>query len=294
MNLKERLSYYKNLIDSELERQLSLESDWPPQIREAMVYSVLGTAKRLRPILAIATGEMYGEKIERLLPVCAPLEFIQSFTLIHDDLPCMDDASFRRGKPSVHIAFGEAMAVLTGDALLNLAFGAIAREGRKFFSPDSVLLVIIELSEALGVDGVMGGQVLDLNPSTFKDDLNGLAKMHQMKTASFFRASLRMGAILAKAPNFDLEKLTKYSIEFGHVFQITDDILDATGNVEDIGKDVKHDAALKRINYVTVHGIDGARKEAIKAAEKAKEAIDGLPNRDFLISLVDFLLERRK
>jgi len=294
MNLNDRLSSYKSKIDSELERQLTLESNWPPQIGEAMIYSVLNGGKRLRPILAIVTGEMYGEKLENLLPVCAPLEFIQSFTLIHDDLPCMDDAAFRRGKPSVHIAYGEALAVLTGDALLNLAFGAIAREGNKRFANESILKVIIELSEALGVDGVMGGQVLDLNPSAFKDDLKGLFRMHQMKTAKFFKASLRMGAILAKAPEKDLEKLTSYSMEFGLVFQITDDILDATGTIEEVGKDVERDANLDRMNYVLAYGLDGARKEAEKASDRAKQALQSLPNTDFLKTLVEFLLERKK
>lgn len=294
MNLKDRLSSYKTRIDSELERQLALESSWPPPIRDAMAYSVLGDAKRLRPILATASGEMYGLATENLIPVCAPLEFVQAFTLIHDDLPCMDDAAFRRSKPSLHIVYGEAFALLTGDALLNLAFGAIAREGKRFFSADSVLRVITELSEALGIDGVMGGQVIDLDPSSVRNDISALSKMHRMKTASFFQASLRMGAILANAPEKDLDKLKEYSLEFGLAFQITDDLLDATGTVEEIGKDVEHDAALNRTNYVMSYGIDGARKEAEKAVEKAKMALRDLPGSDFLREIVDYLLERRK
>ena len=294
MDLKRRLAEYKNRIESELARQLSMESDFPPPIREAMTYSVLNGGKRLRPILAIATGEMFAQNIEKLLPVCAPLEFVQSFTLVHDDLPCMDDAAFRRGKPSLHITYGEANAVLVGDALLNLAYGAIAREGMKNFPSDRVLRVIVELSDALGTTGVMGGQVLDLDSASTKGSLQSLARLHQMKTASFFKASLRMGAILADAPPGDLEKLTRYSEEFGLAFQISDDILDAIGTVEETGKDAGRDSFLEKTSYISEYGVDGARKEAQKAVSRAKASLEGLPGADFLIALVDYLLERRK
>jgi geranylgeranyl diphosphate synthase, type II len=293
MDLKRRLAEYKSIIDSELARQLSLESEFPPPIREAMLYSVLNGGKRLRPVLAIATGEMYGQTVDKLLPVCVPLEFVQSFTLIHDDLPCMDNAALRRGKASLHIAYGEANAVLVGDALLNLAFGSIAREGEKNFPSDRVLKVIIELSDALGTTGVMGGQVLDLDPSSTKGNFSSLVRLHQMKTASFFKASLRMGAILADAPSTDLDKLTKYSEEFGLAFQISDDILDATGSIEEIGKDAGQDASLERTSYISEYGIDGARREAQNAVDRAKVSISGLPKTDFLVALVDYLVDRR-
>jgi geranylgeranyl pyrophosphate synthase len=294
MNLKAKLAELKDQIDLELDRQLRYDRDYPPAIREALRYSVLNGGKRLRPILAIVTGEMYGVQRDQLIPVAAPLDYIQSFTLVHDDLPCMDDALLRRGKPTLHIAYNEAIAVLAGDALLNLAFGAISKEGSKRFSAESVLKVISELSDALGIDGVLGGQVLDLLPERTSDDLESITELHQLKTATFFRASLRMGAILAGAPDKDLEKLTGYSEEFGLAFQITDDILDTTASVEELGKDVGHDVELNRVNYVTVHGLDGARREARKSVDKAKGAIKELPNTEFLDSLAEYLLERRK
>jgi geranylgeranyl diphosphate synthase type II len=294
MNLKANLAELKDLIDLELDSQLRYDLDYPPEIREALRYSVLNGGKRLRPILAIVTGEMYGVPRDQLIPVAAPLEYIQSFTLVHDDLPCMDDALLRRGKPTLHIAYNEAIAVLAGDALLNFAYGVISKEGIKRFSAESVLRVISELSDALGVEGVLGGQVLDLLPERTSADLENITKLHQLKTACFFRASLRMGAILAGAPDKDLEKLTRYSEEFGLAFQITDDILDATASVEELGKDVGHDADLNRVNYVSVHGLDGARREARKAVDKAKGAIEELPNTAFLDSLAEYLLERRK
>ena len=293
MEIKEKLASLKLEIDSELDRQLSYDTDFPPKIREALRYSVLNGGKRLRPILALVSGEMYGIKREKLIPMAVSLEYIQSFTLVHDDLPCMDDAELRRGKPTLHREYDEALAVLAGDAYLNLAYGVIAREGLKTFSAELVLEVISNLSNALGIDGVLGGQVIDLDPGRVADDLDALTTLHKMKTACFFSASLRMGAILAGAPDVDLKKLTEYANEFGLAFQITDDILDATGSVEDVGKDVGHDADINRINYVSVHGLDGARNEAEKAVNRAKEAIINLPDSDFLQSLAEYLLRRR-
>lgn len=294
MDLKEQLVGLKSEIDSELDKQLRYDNDFPPRIREALRYSVLNGGKRLRPILAITAGEMYGVEKSKLIPVAVALEYIQSFTLVHDDLPCMDDALLRRGKPALHREFNEALATLAGDAYLNMAYGVIAREGVKRFSAESVLRVIDELSDALGVDGVLGGQVLDLDPSRNASDLEGITRLHQMKTASFFCASLRMGAILAKAPDNELEKLTSYAMEFGLAFQITDDILDETSTVEELGKDVGHDAEIKRANYVSAYTLKGARTQAQQAVDRAKDALIGLPKTDFLKKLADYLIERRK
>lgn len=294
MKLSEELASLKREIEAELDSQLSYELDFPPIIREALRYSVLNGGKRLRPILAIKTGEMFGVKQDDILPVAVSLEYIQSFTLVHDDLPCMDDAELRRGKPTLHRAYSDALAVLTGDALLNMAYGMIAKKGALAFTPERILRVIVELSDALGVDGVLGGQVLDLDPDRNMNDLNAMTVVHQMKTASFFRASLRMGAILGGAPENDLDQLTIFSEEFGLAFQITDDILDETGTVEDLGKDVRHDSKMERINYVTVHGFDGATERAREAVERAKNAIADFSDNRFLVALVDFLLERRK
>jgi geranylgeranyl diphosphate synthase type II len=292
-DLKKELALLKEQIDSELDNQLHYEHDYPPRIREALRYCVLNGGKRLRPILAVKTGEMYGVNREKLIPAAAALEYVQSFTLVHDDLPCMDDAELRRGKPTLHRAYDEAIAVLAGDALLNLAFGVIAKEGMKHFGAELVLRVIMELSEALGIDGVLGGQVLDLHPERFSSKLEDVTKVHQLKTACFFRASLRMGAILAEAPDQDLEKLTKYSEEFGLAFQVTDDILDETGTIEEVGKDVGHDAMIDRINYVKAFGLDGARKKAKESVLRAEDALKGLPDTGFLVELVKYLLERR-
>ncbi len=294
MDLKDRLAGLKSEIDSELDRQLTYKTDFPPRIREALRYSVLNGGKRLRPILAITTGEMYGVVRSKLIPVAVALEYIQSFTLVHDDLPCMDDALLRRGKPALHREYDEALAVLAGDEYLNMAYGVIAREGVEHFSAESVLRIIAELSDALGVDGVLGGQVLDLDPSRNASDLEGVTRLHQMKTASFFSASLRMGAILAKAPDNELEKLTGYAMEFGLAFQITDDILDETSTVEELGKDVGHDAEIKRVNYVSAYTLEGARTQAKQAVDRAKETLNGLPKTDFLKTLADYLIERRK
>ena len=294
MDLKEKLAGLKREIDSELDKQLRYDNDFPPRIREALRYSVLNGGKRLRPILTITTGEMYGVEKSKMIPVASALEYIQSFTLVHDDLPCMDDALLRRGRRALHREFDEGLAVLAGDAYLNMAYGAIAREGVKYFSAESVLRVIEELSDALGVDGVLGGQVWDLDPSRKTSDLDGVTQLHQMKTASFFSASLRMGAILADAPDSELEKLTSYALEFGLAFQITDDILDETSSVEELGKDVSHDADINRVNYVSVHGLDGAREQAKQAVERAKYALQELPDSDFLKELADYLIERRK
>lgn len=294
MDLKEQLDGLKLNIDIELEKQLSYDNDFPPRIREAMRYSVLNGGKRLRPILAITTGEMYGVEKSKLIPIASALEYIQSFTLVHDDLPCMDDALFRRGKLALHRKYDEGLAVLAGDAYLNLAYGVIAKEGVKHFRPELVLRVIMELSDALGVDGVLGGQVVDLDPSRSVTDLDGITKLHQLKTATFFSASLRMGAILADAPDDELEKLTSYALDFGLAFQITDDILDETSSVEELGKDVGHDADKNRVNYITVHGLDGAREQAKQAVERANDSLSGLPDTDFLKELADYLIERRK
>ncbi|MBI3890050.1 MAG: polyprenyl synthetase family protein [Candidatus Wallbacteria bacterium] len=260
-----------------------------------MRYSTLAKGKRLRPVLAILTAELFGQTAERIAPVAGAIELIHSYSLIHDDLPCMDDDDFRRGMPTCHKAFGEAIAVLAGDALLTCAFEMIIQNGTQGgFGPGVLLEVIGELSRAAGSRGMIAGQVEDIECEGQEIDIGRLEYIHAHKTGKLFTASVRAGALLAGAPQGELEALTRFGALFGQVFQITDDILDVEGDTAEMGKTSGSDQRKKKATYPRILSMEKSKQLAAELVEQAVTALAPCePRAAALIELVRYLPARR-
>ena len=279
-----------------LEDHLQIELNNTPTIDEnilkAMTYSLFAGGKRLRPVMMMAAADAIAGNGEKFLPVACALEMIHTYSLIHDDLPAMDNDDYRRGKLTNHKVFGEATAILAGDALLTHAFDVMTRQDA---DPATLITVIREISQAAGIAGMVGGQSIDLQSEGQRVNLKNLRRMHLGKTGALFRASIRSGAILAGANDKQLEDLTQYAENFGLAFQITDDILDITGDEKILGKPVGSDKRNKKSTYVTLMAPEEAR---ILAELTVESAIDALKNfddeADFLRALVEFLIKRDK
>ncbi len=274
----------KQLIDSAMSELLVAKSSDFNKITEAMRYSALG-GKRLRGILTMEFGKMLGCSEEEVLPYAAAVECIQAYSLIHDDLPCMDDDDMRRGKPSCHIAFGEANALLAGDALLTYAFNVIASNFAKKH-PERAVKAIKILSGFAGYQGMVGGQVLDLEAAEQVVDGEALEKIHRLKTGALIKASVLMGCAAAGANDEICNISEKYAEEFGFAFQIIDDILDFDGNYD----------TCELNSYVKVHGLEKAKTDAATHIEKmstaAKELCAQGFNTNSLEYFVDYLTKR--
>ncbi len=237
----------------------------PPGLTEAIRYSLFAGGKRLRPALALGACELVCGVDTPALPAACALEMIHTYSLIHDDLPCMDDDDLRRGRPSCHKAFGEAMAVLAGDALLTMAFDAAAQSGK--------IAIIQELARGAGVAGMVGGQAIDMDSSLRAIELPHLRSMHAAKTGALIRASVRCGAILGGATTVQLGAVTEFAVHAGLAFQITDDILDVTGDKGSLGKKTGADAARNKSTYPALLGVEESRRLAGEAAGAAIDAL---------------------
>jgi len=257
-----------------LDRQLPAESQRPGILHRAMRYSALAGGKRIRPVLAYATGKTLGLSAERLDPIAVAIECIHAYSLIHDDLPAMDDDDLRRGRPTCHRAFDEATAILAGDALQALAFEILASG----LPPTrSGLTVINEIAHACGSTGMAGGQALDLNAVGQQLDETGLKEMHGMKTGALIRASITAPCILAEVDGQTLGHLASYGECIGLAFQIHDDILDVAGNSELTGKKTLVDAALDKPTFVSVMGLAESRRQAHELRNQALNSLDHVP-----------------
>ncbi len=293
-DIKTYLTERAAMVDQALDKIMLPADAYPQTVHDAMRYSLFAGGKRLRPILVMATYEGFGKPPGDVLIIGATLELIHTFTLIHDDLPCMDDAALRRGKPTSHLVYGEDIAVLAGDALLNYAFEVVAAEGlRGKFPPDAVLKVIVELSHALGTQGVLGGQVVDVETAkrdTVSDE--ELEYIHRHKTAAFFVGAMRIGGHLAGADAEQMALLDDFSDAFGLAFQIWDDVLDATADAETLGKDVGHDVETGKKTFVTVYGLEKAKQLAREQADIAHAALNKLGGMEALHALTEFIVTR--
>jgi len=273
MNLASYLASKKEKIDRTLDTILPKPDEYPEIIHRAMRYSVFAGGKRLRPILALASAEAVGGKEEEILPIACSLELIHTYSLIHDDLPAMDNDDFRRGKPTSHRVFGEAIAILAGDALLTLAFEQLAAVPEDLVPPERKIKVIKEIASASGSRGMVGGQVVDIESEGKKVNLPTVTYIHQAKTGRLITASVRIGGIVAGATPSQLDALSVYGENVGLAFQIIDDILDITGSKEKLGKEVAKDAVRGKATYPGVVGIAEAKKRAFEAAEEAIKAL---------------------
>ena len=259
----------------------------PPRLVEAMAYSLFAGGKRLRPGLALGACELICGDDTPALPAACAIEMIHTYSLIHDDLPAMDDDDLRRGMPTCHVKFGEAMAILAGDTLMTMAFDVLADTGRTD--------VIREIARASGVNGMAGGQILDLEAEENPVDLAGLQAIHRAKTGALIRCSVRSGGMLGGADAAQLDALTRYGEAIGLAFQIADDVLDIVGNEADIGKPVGSDAKQHKITYPVLVGIDESRRLATEAMDEAIEALNLFGgDADTLRDLARYIVSRDK
>ena len=281
------------LIEAALLKELGAETALVPRLAESMEYSLMAGGKRLRPILVMAAADAVGARGTDFVQAACGIEMIHTYSLIHDDLPAMDNDDYRRGKLTNHKVFGEALAILAGDALLTQAFEVILRQQGV---PAQVLLEVLrEMSIAAGPNGMVGGQVIDMLSEGKRISMEELRKMHMGKTGALFRAAIRSGAILGGASEAQLAALTTYADCFGLSFQITDDILDVVGDEAVIGKPVGSDERNEKSTYVTLTSLDEAKKLAADTVQQALEALEIFGDEaKFLRDLVKMLLERNK
>lgn len=271
--------------EARMRELLERETCAPRGLIEAMDYSLMAGGKRLRPALALGAARAAGASEDVALPAACALEMIHTYSLIHDDLPAMDNDDLRRGRPTAHKAFGEATAILAGDSLLTLAFEVLAEAGNT--------AVIREIAHASGVCGMAGGQYIDLDSEGKQLTLEQLREIHRCKTGALIRVAVRAGALLAGAPEPVLAALTAYGEHIGLAFQIADDILDVVGDEAAIGKPVGSDIANEKATYPALVGLEGARVLAREAADAALQALAPLgPEADIFRALADFIVNR--
>lgn len=263
MDIKKYLEQKRQDVDRFLDSVMPPESAPPANLHKAMRYSLFAGGKRVRPILAIAAYEAVDGASPFILPLASSLELIHTYSLIHDDLPAMDNDDYRRGKLTNHKVFGEAMAILAGDALLTMAFDLVSRPDLvNGLDPRSQVNVIQELAAGSGNVGMVGGQVADIEAEGKDIDLATLEGVHRWKTGKLIRASVRIGGIAGGATAEQVNRLTAYAEDIGLAFQIADDVLNVTGTREELGKDANTDASRGKKTYPTFFGVDGARKLA--------------------------------
>jgi len=286
MNFSKYLSDKKTIIDKALDDFLPLEESPPSVIHKAMRYSVFSGGKRLRPILTLATAELLGKEIEIVLSLACGIELIHTFSLIHDDLPCIDNDDFRRGKPSNHKVFGEDIALLAGDALLVSGFELIVKNAEiKNISKQSILEVLREISNYIGTKNMLGGQVEDINMEKEDIDRDYLFTMYSKKTAALICASIRGGAILSGANQRELIALTRYGENIGLAFQITDDIIDI----------MQDQREMKKPTYPQKYGIKEAKIEVERLVKEAKKSLKIFNEKaEVLNALADYIVKREK
>ena len=285
----ERLTDYRKRVHAMLDRVLPRATESPQRLHEAMRYAVLNGGKRVRAVLVIATGETLRADAARLEPAACAVEFIHAYSLVHDDLPSMDDDDLRRGVPTCHRAFGEATALLAGDALQSLAFETLAHAP----APDTGELVRT-LARASSSRGMAGGQAIDLEAVGRVLTLDQLERMHLLKTGALIRASVRLGALCAGARDPDiLDRLDEYARCIGLAFQIRDDVLDVEGETEMLGKKQGADTALDKPTYPAVLGLEASKAHASALHERASERLAPFGrDADFLCALSEFIVNR--
>jgi farnesyl diphosphate synthase len=269
----DRLDQYRQQANARLELALSQDSEMPARLLDAMRYSVLGGGKRVRPLLAYASSELFGIAGSQVDAIAASVELVHAYSLIHDDLPAMDDDDLRRGRPTTHRAFDEATAILAGDALQALAFETLCRDAALAQTPQKQIRVIQWLAEAIGASGMVGGQALDLEAEGRPIDEAGLQDIHRRKTGQLIRAAIMMPAELADLGTQQRSHLDEFASDIGLVFQIRDDLLEVEQDTATLGKSAGSDSANSKSTYPSVLGVGGARARADEIYAKALAAL---------------------
>ncbi|MBI1921795.1 MAG: polyprenyl synthetase family protein [Geobacter sp.] len=296
MDLKQYLNDKCKLVDEALDRYLPRETDLPESLHKSMRYSVFAGGKRVRPALMLAACEAVGGDISRAVPAACAMEMIHTYSLIHDDLPAMDDDDFRRGRPTNHKVFGDAIAILAGDALLTEAFILMSNpEYVAKVGTASASAVVQEIARCAGSRGMVGGQVVDMESEGKPDiDFATVEYIHTHKTGALIKASVKAGAILGGADQAGVEALTRYGEAVGLAFQIADDILDIEGTTEQIGKDAGSDQARGKATYPAVIGIHQSKERAQELVDLALDSIKGFgPEADPLREIAKYIVSRK-
>lgn len=292
-DFKQEMISNAHTLEQALESYLPQKDEFPEKLHEAMRYSTLAGGKRLRPIMVMKTAEFFGMPFEKVLPTACGIEMIHTYSLIHDDLPVMDNDDFRRGKPTCHRVYGDALALLAGDALLTHAFTTIAKNSKiEGVATDAVIDVIEKVSLAAGGYGMIGGQTIDIISSGHEIDKNTLYYISNHKTGCLISISLWSGARLAGAPKEDLNKIKRFGEIIGLIFQIVDDILDIKGNEKLMGKPTGSDIKNKKNTFTHIVGYGDSIKLVNELSLQAKEIVRNYKHNNFFINLTDFFTER--
>lgn len=293
LNLADFFSEGRALIDARLDQLLPVDSIEPVAVHSAIRWSVFAGGKRFRPLLLLAAGTTFGALPEELTAAACALEMIHTYSLIHDDLPSMDDDDLRRGRPTCHVRFGEATAILAGDALQSLAFQTIANDER--LESQKRVQLIAELASAAGTPrGMVAGQALDLEAESRQVSEVELEQSHSLKTGALIIAAARCGALIANAGEAELKLVTRYAAQLGLLFQITDDLLDVTATAEALGKTPGKDARSSKATFPGIYGIESTRERARLVHEQALAALAELDRPTPLLNAIaNFILERK-
>ncbi len=291
MDFKTEFNNKVNTINTYLEKYLENKTDVPSTILESMRYSLFAGGKRIRPVLMMASCELFNDNTDAVMPFACALEMIHTYSLIHDDLPAMDNSNLRRGRKTNHIVFGEAIAVLAGDALLNYAFETMLSSA--YTNPEKTIKAASYMAACSGIGGMIGGQVIDILSENKVIDEDTMRQLHTKKTGALIRSAAVCGAICAGADEEKIKLLEEYSINLGLAFQIKDDILDVEGDALKLGKPIGGDSELCKNTYVSLYGIDKAKEMLEESTNKAKALLGEFGEKaSFLIDFTDYLLKR--
>jgi geranylgeranyl pyrophosphate synthase len=292
LELDSLLAASRALVEVELNRLLPPSGALPEKVHQAIRWSVFAGGKRFRPALLLAAGQAFGADVQQLIRTACAFEMIHTYSLIHDDLPAMDDDDLRRGRPTCHVRFDEATAILAGDALQTIAFQTIANDDR--LDATTRIALISELARAAGTpEGMVAGQALDMEAEARQVNASELEEIHRLKTGALIAGAARCGAIIAAADEHELAAVTRYAAHLGLLFQITDDLLDVTATAADLGKTPGKDVQSRKATYPALYGIEESREKAVNAHRAACEALEQLDRpTEVLHRIVDFILHR--
>ena len=290
-DMKKTMNEYLKIINDALIESLPGSEEGNRNVVRAMRYSLANGGKRLRPILVLEFCKMCGGDYRDAIPLACAIEYVHTYSLIHDDLPCMDDDDMRRGNPSCHVVFGQATALLAGDGLLTHAFDLVTQSN---LSPDKIAKAVSLLSQNAGIGGMIGGQVLDLRYENLDASVTDLLTVYKLKTGALISAACILGCVAAGADEKMIEAASRYAYYLGIAFQIKDDLLDIEGDEAEIGKPVGSDAKNDKTTYVSLVGEKKAEKDVRKLTQSALKQLEVFPNKDFIVLLSDYLISRNK
>lgn len=292
--LQQALAEAATAVSEEMERLLPKGDGLEGRVFEAMHYAIMAGGKRLRPFLVMTSAQLFNVSKKSALRAAAAVEMVHTYSLVHDDLPAMDDDDLRRGKPTCHVKFGEATAILTGDALLTLAFGILG-DPATHSDPEVRCGLVTAMAAAAGAKGMVGGQMMDLEAENRPLDIGAITRLQRLKTGELIAFSCEAGAILGKASEPARHALKAFAHDLGLAFQITDDLLDTLGSESDLGKKVGKDAHAGKATFVSILGVERARAQALMLAEQAVAHLESFEEKaDLLRDVARFVVERRK